>query len=105
MTPHATLVAARERIATPEHWTKNAFAKATDGTVVGTHDSLAASFCMLGALYVVADITSHAQRYLLAEVRRTSPFVSISGFNDSDGTTHADALATYDAAIGACPTP
>lgn len=107
MTPREVLVAARKLVATPEQWIKGSFARNLQGKDVGTFDHYAKSFCMLGALYATCrNEDSHdAEMCLLAQVRKSSSFGSISGYNDSTARTHADVLGVYDAAIASCPAP
>lgn len=104
------LAAARKRIAAPGCWTQHAFAKDPTGLVVCSTDARATSYCMLGALLagcnpkVFETWTAEAESCLVTEIRKTSSYGSISGYNDAKARTHADVLNTYDAAINACST-
>jgi len=102
------LAAARKRIAAPGCWTQHAFAKDPTGLVVCSTDARATSYCMIGALlagsYPMKTWTAEAKSCLVTEIRKTSSYGSISGYNDAKARTHADVLNTYDAAINACST-
>jgi hypothetical protein len=104
LTPRLHLTAARALVAEPECLTKGCAGRDALGRIDFSKDfSRAVSFCMAGALWRVqgSDSNSHAERLLHEIVRTTTRFNNIVSFNDHPSTTHAQALAVFDAAIAA----
>ena len=115
MTPADVLRAARERISTPERWTKGVYAIDSDGCAVDTSDRRACAWCALGALAASlpcrdpdilgmrTPLFDEARALLSAGVPRNagvrSCHWSVSFWNDAPGRTHAEVLATFDRAI------
>ncbi len=98
------LRAAREKIATPERWTKGAAARDVNGGKVDAASPLAVCWCANGAIY------SKPSPYLRPGLRDSAtenlrmllPIgFYVSTFNDAPTTTHADILALFDRAIAA----
>lgn len=99
MTPLEVLVAARELIAEPEHWTKGASARGKSGAKVDPDGRAAVSFCATGACYRA---TRRDWRHAPAAIDALQDAVNYSGivyYNDEPTTTHTDILAVFDKAI------
>jgi hypothetical protein len=95
------LRAARAKIATPETWTKRAFARDIASVRVFARSTSAVCWCAIGAidsLDITADdacAAGEAGEALVAANRGRA----VSYFNDDPRTTHANILALYDRAI------
>lgn len=92
------LIAAREKIAKPEHWTQKSSARRLDGTQTIANDQQACAWCALGAIWCFEDVHSPAE-YFLCKARGWTGWVFVADFNDNSETTHADILKLYDDAI------
>lgn len=95
MTTAETLREARALIDTPRKWTRAADARTADGKHTWPSDPNAVCFCMAGALIRLGEISTPAYRALLRHVTGGT----LMEFNDAPGTSHADVLAAFDAAI------
>lgn len=109
------LLVARKLISSPERWTKGFFAKDDKGVPVGFND--ATCWCIRGALMHVmcvptgfssgileeaaCDVLRKSQKklYLLRCDCVSGYSLSLTHFNDSILTKHADILALFDDAI------
>ncbi len=113
MKPKEILIAARARIADPEHWIKGHMAEDTIGNEVCTDHVNAYRFCAVGALKSVLHkvVKTHKREFKLNEYLsgklmsyiESKEFKGVPDFNDSPNTTHADVLAMFDKAIASCP--
>lgn len=99
-----TLIAARERISEPEHWTQGRSARNAAGQAVGHNSPDAVAYCALGALAWAANwtvgrdprsLTLYDQAAKALKGKETN--LLIGHFNDSH--THAEVLALFDRAI------
>lgn len=107
-TPLEVLIAAREWLDDPTHWTRGAMWRDRRCNNTETK-SRVRSTCAVGALYFVAGCaspTTDSTRVRLARGASTmlASFVSnedVSLFNDDRTTTHADVLALFDRVIAA----
>ena len=104
---HELLIAAKNLISDPNHWTKNVGARNERGThVLSSHPS-AVCFCMLGALNAAAHrnrpqfdrMNLRDASVKLLQVIPDSPMISM--FNDRPSTTHSDVMKVFDDAIAA----
>jgi hypothetical protein len=100
MKPSEVLRKAAEKIATPEKWTTGAFGRKADGSVCSGGDPGAVAFCLSGALIaasgvdpVYLDASRHLSRALIVCGATGWVETSATGFNDSNGRTHAEVLA------------
>ncbi len=103
MTPQTVLDvlrAAREKIATPERWTKGAEARTVHGDVTAIDDS-AASWCVDGSIWDVTRNLVVAGLCFDALYAAMPTAVRITTYNDAPTTTHADIMALFDRAIAA----
>lgn len=90
------LQAVRRKIEDPEHWTSWAFARDRYGRPVGPRDSTAVSYCIYGAMGVVAGVTTTKRFVALSDC--ILPICPDPGWvNDTHG--HAAILAVLDLAI------
>lgn len=107
MTPAEVLRAARERISTPERWTRDAFARDPEGWAIDPKHERACAWCTLGAICSVLPGTDpdpgdgrgplfDAARALLA---RAIGRELVAWWNDNPVRTHAEVLAAFDRAI------
>lgn len=96
---------ARERIATPERWTKGAFARdPADGYDRGDRGALDPDSCLCanGSLFAAhGDVgpPPYGVSQTLTRAARGRGFETVSKFNDAPETTHADVMALFDDAI------
>jgi hypothetical protein len=92
------LRAARAKIANPENWTQEAYARDSEGIPCDCLAPGAQKWCLFGAFKAVAPLTPEVQQHettrLLTAAAHT-PF--LAKFNDSH--THAEVLAIFDVAI------
>lgn len=104
MTPAEVLRAAREKIATPERWTKGVFARDTLGEAVPYRAADAVCFCLRGAILRVdtdwPDIWE-AERLVHVAVGTDDA----AGWNDDEDRTHSEVLAAFDKAIALAEQP
>ena len=87
------LLKAMDVIATPDKWTKNAFAKDSDGTPVKGHSPDAVCWCSLGALQKATQKTGHtfyAEEFLIEAAGK-----QVASFNDSILTTHDKVMEKF----------
>jgi hypothetical protein len=99
------LIAARAKIAKPEHWTRQSMMRDAQG--VSTYDPKKAHcYCLVGSMAAANNedpLAYDPQGAIKAlnKALRASPFRfnMLSAFNDHPDTTHADVLAVIDAAI------
>lgn len=92
------LIKAKAVIADPEHWTKGAYAKREDGTVIVPTAHSAHCFCALGAVRRV----EKSRGVLYSEVGNylnMAAAMPVDQFNDSEFTTHPMILGVFDDAI------
>ena len=98
------LQSAREIIAAPAHWTKDAIALNTVGEEVPADHPKAVSWCVVGVImkathdvdeqYRARRVLRDALKYVL-----NCKFCSLTVYNDATSTVHADILRLFDAAI------
>lgn len=103
MTPLELAVKVRERLNSPERWTKYADGRSASGARLGTfHLPEAACWCVSGAAIVECseyDTRRALYEALFAAERYKKAVDLVIEWNDSPTTTHADVLARLDAAI------
>jgi len=99
------LMDAKALINTPSRWTRNSYAKDSEGVSVSYKSKNAVCFCTIGALNRVGEGTP-VWSWLKAEslLRKVLQdkfchFGGIPLFNDSQYTAHADVMKLYDEAI------
>lgn len=100
MTAKQILIAARQLIANPEHWTQHVMARSASGLKASAeNDPSATCFCPMGAVIRTVGFNSKIDE----PFRHLRKFFegSISKFNDSH--THAEVLAKFDEAIQSLP--
>lgn len=98
------LMEARDKIADPKHWTRDAFARNRDGEACDPNDPAEAySFCMSGAL---GDEGDDSDAVLALEETITDYYGNVGGnvmnaaaFNDASGIEHDDVLFVFDKTI------
>lgn len=98
------LIAARARIAPPEHWTKGVFARTKEGVLTYPASPEAACWCLVGTLRANVGQFSYCNDILPVGdvVRKKTNFNNCAEFNDHKDTTHAMVLAVLDEAIARC---
>lgn len=95
-----TLRRAKAKIATPETWTKEDYAKDADGMFTDARSPKATCWCSMGAIQTVCseeDWTRITRALRIGGLGSTW----VDEFNDASSTTHADVLAMFDRAIAA----
>lgn len=101
--PREILIAAREKITTPERWCQGAHARDEGGQTVLAKDPAACVWCIDGALWAVTRFTQTSARasasILLGEQIGAYSANSIHKWNDAPERTHAEVLAAFDRAI------
>lgn len=107
--PVTVLINARQQISNMDSWTRNSYARDSQGEPVNENDATAVCFCSLGALRKVTpdsefNAYTNARRALMEtlDLRGESvkaPCRNVPGFNDHPETTHADVLALFDDTI------
>lgn len=106
-TPRETLQQARDLVAQPDGWVKQANAVTDLGLYVEPVDPKAVAYCASGAIQAVTGMWgSHdyhvAARKLAQQIdpeRAAEPDRVIVQWNDSDDTTVEDVIAAFDRAI------
>lgn len=93
-----TLIAAREKIKTPEKWTQGAYARVASGDSTAYRDPAATAYCAFGAICAAAPSAWDEGGCVLA-LRATRARDSLVRWNDAPGRTHAEVLALFDKAI------
>lgn len=97
------LRAARELLADPDHWTKEASARDAAGARTDLYGSDAIRWCVAGATIRAADVYGRDLGRPLADLRNTleKHFLrqGLSVWNDAPETTHDDVLRLFDLAI------
>ena len=106
LAPVHALIAARALIADPVNWTKEVFARTSDGSAVTLDGPNATCFCAWGAVLRASFIleTDTISVYDALQAQMPGPdraYISIPDFNDAETTTHADVLALFDRTIAA----
>jgi hypothetical protein len=102
VTPAEVLIAARNRIAEPERWTKGAYARDADGRRLSSSNHPSATcWCLLGALEA---IDSYARErldaaYIIEDILDDISSASIALWNDDPRRTHSEVLSLLDDAI------
>lgn len=94
------LKAAKDKIGTPERWTKNTGARDSRNVPCNPSERNAVCWCSLGAVSCVTGnlYDFHKAATLLDEVLLE---YAVPTFNDHPSTTHADVMALFDKAIAA----
>lgn len=92
------LRAAKALIDTPEKWTRGEYARDMFGSGVDCLSGEAVCFCTLGALGAVGAANCDP---IIRKALEPVFAGSVSMFNDSRTTTHADIMALFDRAIAA----
>lgn len=84
----------RGLLADPKRWTKNAYARRADSSLVDIHDPAACRFCLSGAIDLVYTIgRSDKVRTKVANLIRSRLLGDcLISFNDSRRTKHSDVL-------------
>jgi hypothetical protein len=100
------LVAVKAKLEDPDHWCKNAAARNKHGVAVLASDADACSWCMTGAISVVAgedydDARYREARYLLLEaIKDVTGLICITTeFNDAPNRLHRTVMQVLDRAI------
>ncbi len=107
MSPLELLRVARERLASPEGWTREVYARNASGERVPFSSPDACSFCVRGAVLVVSKgvgVLTYSNTIAALLKALPSPWREtelMSDFNDAPTTTRADVLALFDRAIAA----
>lgn len=104
MTPIELAKKARDLIADPKHWTKNAFAKDRLGFAVETESAKAVRFCSIGAVSRATFELDSRYSYPNIDIVKTVKDAlhdnmgnAVIKFNDNH--THEEVLAAWDRAI------
>lgn len=92
------LKAARARIAQPETWCKEWFARDERGQNRDYNDPEAVKWCAVGSIRK-EDTPYNGPVYGALLAQLPEGYKSVSDYNDDFGVTHADILALYDRAI------
>ena len=97
MNVREALIAVRELLTDPKHWTQGFYARDEAGGLMDPKDSRAACWCLLGACRKVADTYDNSERLgiFLSGVQDES----IVSFNDHPLTKHEDVLNLLDKTI------
>jgi hypothetical protein len=102
------LTHARDLIADPKKWTRDAYARTAKGVITGIGDEDAECFCAQGAIQRAARLSKAVPAYDATEAARKAlpaKYSHIENFNDAHGTTHADVMAFFDSAIALASSP
>lgn len=92
--PSTKILQAMEIIGSPERWTKDTFARDSDGEPTTLNSKNAVCFCSVGALdKVKADIKT--KNYVNNVVQETHKYEYVVDFNDSDNTKHKDVMNMF----------
>lgn len=97
------LTKAREKIATPEKWTKGAAFRGARGEV--SDEDKHCQCCALGAVWAVTSCLNavgspgYQAEILLHNVAIRKGFGHVPAFNDAEDTTHEQVVALFDEAI------
>ena len=94
------LIAARELIADPAHWTQTFYARDADGIFTDVLDEAACKFCGYGAVLRATnshDWTDASVRAAFLLERVVGP--SFASWQDARKRTHSEVLAAFDRAI------
>lgn len=96
------LLAAREWLSDPSHWSKGTYYRDANGAMIEDFDApmVVGSTCAWGALYHANGLRLLAREGLAAEATLFAAG-HVPTINDRPETTHADILALYDRAIAA----
>jgi len=92
--PSAKILQAMEIIGSPERWTKNTFARDSDGVSTAYYDKNAVCFCSIGALEKVK-ATFGVKHYVARSVPKESSFSGIVKYNDASKTKHKDIMNMF----------
>ncbi len=96
------LLAARELLAAPNGWTKEAFARTKKGSATSPMSRMATCFCALGAIERITDQPANmgTKRYLYRVIKdwELLPNESIPHFNDCPDTTQLDVVVAFEKA-------
>lgn len=95
--PSAKILEAMEIIGSPERWTKNTFARDSDGNGINLRNSDAVCFCSVGALdKVEADIKTKNYVTNAVPIRnKEEHFYGVIDFNDAGRTKHNDVMNMF----------
>ena len=100
----AVLRRARDLVADERRWCKGSFARSWFNIPVPPHSALARRFCAIGPIMRAGgELQLRTQDACLALQRET--LRPIEGWNDDPSRTHADVIATFDAALIAVQMP
>ena len=98
-----TFVKVRELLSDPEHWTKEASARSSNGQSVPPCDKKACSWCLYGAIVKASHETGYTNRQLLRNQlcrmvwRRVGSF--LAEWNDAEEREHKDVMNLLDGFI------
>lgn len=104
-----TLRLARLTIENPESWTQYGYAYDASGLRVDYNSSLAAQWCVIGAVRLSAqvlypksshDVAWNAQRTLNDYIAARSLYAGVIGWQDNPNRTHDEVLQMLDDVIG-----
>lgn len=101
-TPAGILRAAKAKIAHSQDWIRGYLALNEEGRTVDPNNPTACKFCMMGALYNVAEPQPSANQMTIADAAFAALYDVTGGtstFNDHPATTHAEVLDAFDRAI------
>ena len=89
----------RQKISNPQHWTKGAFARDSNGMAVMELNEEAVCWCIMGAVFACDNTNDQFVDgvYIVSQLIFTMGYPTVSSFNDS--STHEQVLSMLDAAI------
>lgn len=97
------LTAARQRIAQPNGWTQDSFARNAEGDKVSDHHPSATCFCAWGAVRRARTDVYLEEHFgttdTLFSVLGLQPGDSVASWNDNPKRTQAEVIAAFDKAI------
>jgi hypothetical protein len=105
MKPSEALRAARDKISTPDKWTKGCYARRSDGVMVPDRDPKAVRFCMIGAvcsLYEGGVVPPGPLEFLRTAIGLKNGCFgggSISDWNDDQARYHGEVVDAFRRAI------
>jgi len=108
MTPKEILIAAREIVTEPEHWTRGHYAASARGDMTVVTSCEAVCFCAVGAIrravWEDGDENIANAKMAVGQLCRKVGLageITLVSWNDAKGRTHAEVLALFDKAIEA----
>ena len=99
MKPSEILLAAKEKINTPEKWTQGELAKNARGEKVPRYSETAVCWCSLGAICAVAESETAKVESRAESSLRQVVIQRIDIWNDDPERTHEEVMNAFDKAI------